>query len=63
MGNVLGEGFVLGGVFVIGREQQVKAVHLCGFSKVSDYLRRSKTTCSCPLPGNTSGAQRERIWR
>lgn len=23
MGNVLGEGFVLGGVFVIGREQQV----------------------------------------
>lgn len=31
MGNVLGEGFVLGGVFVIGREQQVKAVHLCSF--------------------------------
>lgn len=27
MGNVLGEGFVLGGVFVIGREQQVKPVH------------------------------------
>lgn len=24
LGNVLGEGFVLGGVFVIGRDQQVK---------------------------------------
>lgn len=32
MGNVLGEGFVLGGVFVMGREQQVKPVHLCGVS-------------------------------
>ncbi len=26
MGNVLGEGFVLGGVFVIGRGQQVKPI-------------------------------------
>ena len=26
MGNVLGEGFVLGGVFVIGRERQVRTV-------------------------------------
>lgn len=26
MGNILGEGFVLGGVFVIGRERQVKTI-------------------------------------
>lgn len=25
MGNVLGEGFILGGVYVIGRKQQVKS--------------------------------------
>lgn len=49
MGNVLGEGFVLGGVFVIGREQQVKPVHLCNVSlRLQIILRRSKTTCSCP---------------
>lgn len=59
MGNVLGEGFVLGGVFVIGREQQVKPVPLWQVS----VLRLSKTRCSCSLPGNTSGAQRARIWR
>lgn len=27
MGNILGEGFVLGGVFVIGSERQVKTVY------------------------------------
>lgn len=27
MGNVLGEGFILGGVFVIGRGQQVQPLH------------------------------------
>ena len=27
MGNVFGEGFVLGGVFVIGRGQQVKVLY------------------------------------
>lgn len=37
MGNVFGEGFVLGGVFVIGQGEQVQALYCHGDSIIFTY--------------------------
>lgn len=38
IGNVLGEGFVLGGVFVIGRGQQVKPTRIKPATRVIFFI-------------------------
>lgn len=57
IGNVLGEGFVLGGVFVIGRGQQVKRTRMNPTASVF-----SKMFCFY-LAGDFAGAQREGVRR
>lgn len=58
VGNVLGEGFVLGGVFVIGRGEQVMDYIKTCVEEESKQARCNSLICLHSLTGNTSGAQR-----